>query len=179
MKILLVAIALSLFCAAITTLASASDLDACDNTRNTAVQKSLDALGEVESWIELVPPDEASYLSKESGHSEARFKKMYKRPYYHAWNMHEEFEGARLELQALKDLPTSSGPKEKIKAASRVPYMIFLAMDAFSDYFDGQSDIAKELHKNGKYLEGYWLLLTAASDMGHYISCTADLIADK
>ncbi|HKX10722.1 MAG TPA: hypothetical protein VJN67_21160 [Stellaceae bacterium] len=182
----LVAVALLALPAGATNVAQDAPSTICNEARERAIDGALRTLDRIEAWIPLVPPDEASYLSKEHdaavrAQSTGRIEAVMAQPYFHAWRLHNSFEAARERLQFIKTLPIRglslhARIRLTIKALALAPGSLSNAEEAWSDYV--RADGLKVL-KADQVRDGTLGIGPLISRIGDYIACAADLIEDK
>ncbi|KVD70143.1 hypothetical protein [Burkholderia ubonensis] len=154
----------------------------CAATRKNTVPQALAVVNELDSHIEAVPPDEASYLQTEyvaamKEHNEARYSLVVARQYYPAWTLHGSLQRLRNELNDLKG-PTYGESRERYQAKQAAVVMVRLAF-AVNDWMDySRADSRRTQHvttaaqkeRYSEELGGLPLVLST------YISCTVDAI---
>jgi hypothetical protein len=150
----------------------------CETFAPDAVQRALDSLSTIDSQIEAVPPDEATYLDKEyrSSSNEARLALVYQRPYFYAWRVHESVAMIRGNLTKIGQFTIDTPPVDTIKRTALAVSEVPLALDAFGDYarFDGAR--TPRVLTDAQVVNFRGRLLGLATSLSQLITCTADTL---
>ncbi|WP_157379864.1 hypothetical protein [Burkholderia ubonensis] len=151
----------------------------CGTFAPVAVQRALDSLSAIDSQIEAVPPDEATYLDKEyqdagSSGNAARLAMVYQRPYFYAWRVHHSVDMIRGNLTKIGQFTIDTPPVDTIKHAALAISDVPLAVDAFGDYerFDRARTPRVLTDAQVTNLQGR--LLGLSGSLSQLIICTAD-----
>ena len=134
----------------------------------------------LEALVPNVPHDEASYLEKEydaalKAKSDKRIFDLEHRPYYWAWNFHDEFYNLRLDIDLSQQSILANDIEFAIKIASKIPYRMTNAQVAWNNF--DRADNGKVLSDN-QIQQGAYRSTAMAALPGKYIWCLANFIGD-
>ena len=113
----------------------------------------IKSLEDIETSIPYAPPEEEEYLNKEfqawlesvkNGHnkiSSDRYNTLTKRPYYYAWQLHNEFKKAKESLRRVLDLPTGANLKTRLRAIPLIPMNLSNARVIWEEYYTNRTSL--------------------------------------
>jgi hypothetical protein len=147
-------------------------------------KKIVDNLDKVEILVPTVPPEEATYLEKETHdavtvQSEQRFNIAAARPYYPAWSLHSNFAKTRRKLETYKLSQFHSLAliqhflRKEISSTTSLFYYLSDAEVAWSE-FESTPNVRippSPVVKNPRYLMGSNIL-----ELTEYVNCLLDLL---
>jgi hypothetical protein len=145
------------------------------------IQATLDNINMTDGWIELVPPDEAAFFSKEYKAAlddvedgGRRYSLVVTRPYFHAWQLHESFAKARRQVEAVQRQMTGKETlKNKIMWAVLASHLVSDARLAYHEFIT-----AENIHSQ-KMLDSDAVLAAAESGINMYLNCLIEKLDDK
>lgn len=172
-------------------LANAADWPVCVtfNSIDRGPKNILNDLNQVETLVPTVPPEEAAYLEKETkaameAQAEHRFNAAAARPYYLAWQIHNEFARARASLDSLKlnELSSVDGSapaynvgtvKEEISRSLSLfadLQAVSVAWHQFAEHMAWQPEQRTLVENSFYYMNG-----GIVEELREYIDCLRDL----
>ena len=148
----------------------------CERTRTHTVDEALGYLSSIDDIVPQTPPEEAAYLEKEYAASLKvndlrRISVVISRPYFHAWQLRDAIESARLYLEKDKALPSSASPKEHIQAIADADSKLANVRAYWDDY--QRSALANNL-PNDVVGSASADAVMLTGEVGNYVWCWAD-----
>lgn len=150
----------------------------CETFAPVAVQRAMDSLSTIDSQIEAVPPDEATYLDKEyrSSSNAARLALVYQRPYFYAWRVHETVAMIRGNLTKIGQFTIDTPPVDTIKHTALAVSEIPLALDAFNDYLSFDRARTPHVLADAEAVDLKGRFFGLSGTLSQLITCTADTL---